>query len=56
MNQEESKICNKCNIAKPFFEFHKDKNSKDGLRLSCKDCIKQCVHIVSVLIYTPFNN
>ncbi len=42
MNQEENvKTCNKCNVAKSLTEFHKAKKSNDGLRHSCKECIKQ---------------
>lgn len=34
----ESKICIKCNIEKPYSEFHKRKISKDGYRNDCKLC------------------
>ena len=32
------KICNKCNIEKPFDDFYKRKDSKDGYRGDCKKC------------------
>jgi 5-methylcytosine-specific restriction endonuclease McrA len=35
-----SKKCTKCNIIKPFDEFHKRKDSKDGLKSWCKHCRK----------------
>jgi len=35
------KICGKCNIEKDVSLFHKDKNTKDGYRYMCKDCIKE---------------
>jgi hypothetical protein len=34
----ESKICRKCGETKPFSDFHKDRNSKDGLQSRCKPC------------------
>lgn len=33
-----TKICFKCKEIKSTLEFHKDKSSKDGLFLYCKDC------------------
>ena len=36
------KKCKKCNIEKPFNEFHKRKDSKDGHRNDCKECV--CKH------------
>lgn len=33
-----SKICSKCGIEKPFDNFYKRKDSKDGYRNDCKDC------------------
>lgn len=33
------KTCSKCKIEKDFNEFHKFKNSKDGLKSQCKACI-----------------
>jgi len=33
------KICNKCNIEKKLDEYHKNKNSKDGVKNICKKCI-----------------
>ncbi len=32
------KVCSKCKIEKEYFEFHKNKTSKDGLRSGCKSC------------------
>mgnify|MGYP001558347869 CR=1 FL=1 len=32
------KKCTKCLTIKPFDEFHKDSNKKDGIRYWCKDC------------------
>ena len=34
------KKCTKCNIDKPFTDFHKNKKSKDGYTFSCKQCTK----------------
>lgn len=34
------KICSKCNIEKPISEFWKRKETRDGYRTDCKDCIK----------------
>jgi len=34
------KRCYKCKVEKPFSEFFKDKQKKDGLNSSCKECIK----------------
>ena len=34
------KVCSKCKIEKPYSEFHKSKDSKDGLRPGCKGCSK----------------
>ena len=33
-----SKNCTLCKVEKPLFAFHKNKNTKDGLTCSCKDC------------------
>ena len=33
------KICTKCNIKKPFSDFHKDRTTKTGVRSWCKQCI-----------------
>ena len=35
------KTCNKCNQTKPLTEFHKDKNTKDGFRQQCKECVNE---------------
>ena len=32
------KVCNKCKIEKPFFEFTKNKNTKSGFHNSCTIC------------------
>lgn len=33
------KYCKKCNTTKPISEFHKDKFSKDGYNIICKECV-----------------
>jgi len=33
-----TKQCTKCNENKPIIDFHKSKQSKDGLKSSCKTC------------------
>jgi len=35
------KTCTKCGETKPFAEFNKDRNKKDGHRSQCKSCRKQ---------------
>jgi hypothetical protein len=35
------KVCSKCGIEKSLAEFSKDKQKKDGLRCSCKECVKK---------------
>ena len=35
------KVCNRCNIERPFNEFNTQKNSKDGYRTICKICRKK---------------
>jgi hypothetical protein len=35
------KTCSKCKEEKPFSEFSKNKNSKDGLQSYCKICVKK---------------
>ena len=40
MNQEiETKECSKCNQIKSIIDFHKSKQTKDGLRCYCKKCL-----------------
>jgi len=34
----DSKACSKCLVEKPLDDFHKQSDSKDGYRTSCKDC------------------
>jgi hypothetical protein len=36
----ETKVCNKCGVEKPYFEYHKKKSSKDGYVTICKSCRK----------------
>jgi len=33
-----SKVCNECKVDKPFSEFNKTKDSKDGLQWKCRSC------------------
>lgn len=35
---EETKICCRCHVQKPTYEFSKDKQKADGLRPNCRDC------------------
>lgn len=35
------KTCGKCNEVKEFSEFHKKKQTKDGLAYYCKDCVSE---------------
>ena len=37
----ETKICSKCKIEKPIFEFCKNSRNKDGFAYCCKACEKQ---------------
>lgn len=37
--QPKCKKCIRCGKEKPFGEFHKDKNSPDGLREYCRECL-----------------
>jgi hypothetical protein len=37
---KETKICTKCKLDIKISNFHKDKNTKDGVRSHCKDCIR----------------
>jgi 5-methylcytosine-specific restriction endonuclease McrA len=37
----ETRICSKCKIEKPSFEFNKDKSRKGGFRYYCRNCEKQ---------------
>ncbi len=37
----ETKRCSKCGISKALTEFYKDKHTKDGLTILCKDCDKR---------------
>ena len=36
-----NKTCTRCGISKPLDEFHKSKDSKNGRRSDCKECIKK---------------
>ena len=40
---EENKICSKCKIEKPIFEFNKNSNTKDNLTSYCKICNNETV-------------
>ena len=40
-NDHNTKTCNRCNATLPLCEFHKDKNSKDGLSWYCKHCNRE---------------
>jgi len=40
-DEEPLKKCSKCGELKPFSEFHKKKNTKDGLQSQCKMCNKK---------------
>lgn len=35
------KVCSKCKIEKELTEFHKNINSKDGVKNICKKCISE---------------
>ena len=35
------KMCNRCGVEKPRSEFHKNRNTKDGLTTPCKSCKKE---------------
>ena len=54
-NEKFMKVCSKCNLQKPFDEFHKDKHGKNGRRADCSKCnttsrsIYQKTHLSSVL-------
>lgn len=37
----ESKQCSRCKLSKPNSEFHKSSRRKDGLKPSCKECVKE---------------
>ena len=39
-----TKVCTKCGKEKPLSEFHKRKESKDGYKSRCKECIKEIDH------------
>ena len=38
MNNDNTKVCTKCNVEKPFSEFYRRQSSKDGHRTECKLC------------------
>ncbi len=35
------KVCKRCNQKKPLTEFWKNKTTRDGLQLYCKDCVRK---------------
>lgn len=35
------KSCNKCKVSRPFQDFAKSKDTRDGLQLKCKQCNKE---------------
>jgi hypothetical protein len=35
------KTCNKCGVAKPLIDFHRQKDCLGGFRSTCKDCVSQ---------------
>ena len=37
-DNEETKVCSKCEIEKSFSDFNADSRRKDGKRASCRDC------------------
>ena len=39
--QPATKKCTKCGLEKDLGEFHRDRSSKDGVRVRCKACIKE---------------
>lgn len=41
VNLNDTKTCSKCGVTKPKSEFHKRKDSKDGYKGVCKECIKK---------------
>jgi hypothetical protein len=36
-----NKVCKKCKLEKPIFDFHKRSRCKDGYAIYCKDCNRQ---------------
>lgn len=44
MQQPNFKTCIRCYKEKPFGEFHKDKNSPDGFRNYCKECVSVMIN------------
>ena len=42
-DEVDSKVCTKCNLAKPFSEYHRLKTGKFGLNSNCKSCKNQQV-------------
>lgn len=41
VNHVSTKTCYKCKQNKPLVGFGKNKNTKDGLQVYCKDCVRQ---------------
>ena len=38
LEEDEVKICSKCNVELPYSKFNADSRRKDGKRASCKNC------------------
>lgn len=41
INTTESKTCSKCGVSKPLDEFNRNRNTKDGKNVWCKECCKE---------------